>query len=407
MKTSHLLLSGCILVCTCLAWLALGTAISGRTRTSTEVTRGEVSGVWGPALVQAHPDAFFLTPNAPDGRAAVLPSSSKVKVALDFDPKRRGLLWHRTYGVDFSADYAFTNPTRIPQTLYIRFPLPAESAGLHGFAFDLKGDATETAPAPAGGVVTRAVVVPAGESVPLHVGYRTRGTDNWNYRFPDARRITGFDLGMRVNFADINFPTGTGSPESRAQDEKGWDLAWTYPDVLAAPSIGMDMPKLLNAGPVALRMVLFAPVSLLFFFTVVLIVACLKRIPLHPMHVFFVSAGFFAFHLLFAYLVDLLPPYASFGIATVVSLLLVAGYLRAVGGKLLFRVAVPAQVVYLALFSLSFFFDGLTGITLAVVSVLTLALLMMLTAKVDWRTVFQSGASSSSSPRMPLPDRPA
>jgi hypothetical protein len=132
-------------------------------------------------------------------------------------------------------------------------------------------------------------------------------------------------------------------------------------------------------------------VSLLFFTAVVLLVAALKRIPLHPMHVFFVSAGFFAFHLLFAYLVDLLDPYASFGVAAAVSLLLVAGYLRAVGGKLLFRVAVPAQLIYLMLFSLSFFFDGLTGITLAVVSVLTLALLMILTAKVDWRTVFHQG----------------
>jgi inner membrane protein involved in colicin E2 resistance len=152
----------------------------------------------------------------------------------------------------------------------------------------------------------------------------------------------------------------------------------------------MDMPKLLNAGPVALRIVQFAPVSLLFFTAVVLLVAVLKRIPLHPMHVFFVSAGFFAFHLLFAYLVDLLDPYASFGVAAAVSLLLVAGYLRAVGGKLLFRVAVPAQLIYLMLFSLSFFFDGLTGITLAVVSVLTLALLMILTAKVDWRQVFNA-----------------
>jgi hypothetical protein len=191
-----------------------------------------------------------------------------------------------------------------------------------------------------------------------------------------------------VNFADINFPVGTGSPDERMQDEGGWDLAWTYPDVLSAPSIGMDMPKLLNAGPVALRIVLFAPVSLLFFVAVIMIIAALKRIPLHPMHVFFISAGFFAFHLLFAYLVDLLDPYASFGIATAVSLLLVAGYLRAVGGNLLFRVAVPAQLIYLTLFSLSFFFDGLTGITLAVVSVLTLALLMILTAKVDWRQAF-------------------
>jgi hypothetical protein len=40
------------------------------------------------------------------------------------------------------------------------------------------------------------------------------------------------------------------------------------------------------------------------------------------------------------------------------------------------------------LFSASFFFDGLTGITLTVCAVATLALLMTLTAKVEWRTHF-------------------
>lgn len=391
MKSSNLLLSAAIVACTCVAWFLLGAAISQRTSVSSVEMKQEVAGVWGPALVQSHPDAFYFTPNAPGGRATVLPATSKINVRLDSEPKRRGLLWHRTYAVDFSADYAFTNPTRIPQTIYLRFPLPADSAGLHGFVFQAGEENASSATAADNGVVTRAVVVPAGETVPLKVAYRTRGTDSWNYHFTDPRRITGFDLRMRVNFADINFPVGTGSPDERAQDEVGWDLAWIYPDVLAAPAIGMDMPKLLNAGPVAQRIVNFAPVSLLFFIAVLLIVAALKRISLHPMHVFFVSAGFFSFHLLFAYLVDLLPPYVSFGIATVVSLTLVAGYLRAVGGKLLFGVAVPAQVVYLALFSLSFFVDGLTGITLAVVSVLTLALLMVLTARIDWRLVF--GAS--------------
>ena len=388
MRTSYLLLSACIVVVTSIAWLMLAGAISHRTATSAGEMNAEVAGVWGPALSQAHPDAFYLTPNAPNGRATVQPASSKVKVVLVSEPKRRGLVWHRTYAVDFQADYTFANPTRIPQTVYVRFPLPSDSAGLHGFAFDLGGAQTSASTeAAAGNVVTRAVVIPPGESVPLHVAYRTRGTDSWNYRFPDPRRIAGFDLKMRVNFAEINFPVGTGSPDQRSQDAGGWDLAWTYPDVISAPSIGMDMPKVLNAGPVAKRMIQFAPVSLLFFVTVLLIVACLKGIPLHPVHIFFVSAGFFAFHLLFAYLVDLLPAYWSFGIATGVSLLLVATYLKAVGGSLLFRTAVPAQVVYLTLFSLSFFFDGLTGITMAIVSVLTLAVLMLLTARIDWHRV--------------------
>lgn len=89
---------------------------------------------------------------------------------------------------------------------------------------------------------------------------------------------------------------------------------------------------------------------------------------------------------------DLVPLYPSFAIATVVSLVLVCGYLRAVGGNTLFKVALPAQLAYLILFSASFFFDGLTGITLTVCGVATLALLMALTAKVEWRTHFTKRA---------------
>jgi hypothetical protein len=198
---------------------------------------------------------------------------------------------------------------------------------------------------------------------------------------------------MLTDFHEINFPVGTASadPDKRHEDKRGYSLTWDYPDVIAAQDIGMDMPKLLNAGPVAARIVFFAPVSLLFFVTVVLLVAGMKGIPLHPMHVFFISAGFFAFHLLFAYLVDLLPLATSFIIATATSLLLVTGYLKAVGGRTLFAIALPAQLTYLIAFSTSFFIDGLTGITLTVLAVATLALLMFLTARTDWRGFFGGG----------------
>jgi hypothetical protein len=312
-----------------------------------------------------------------------------VSVNLTSDPKRRGLLWHRTYDVDVMSDYVFTNPTRIPQTFYISFPLPAETAGLHGFEFRLDDtdNPAQSVPGPSG-VVTRAILLPASGAVTLHTGYRTRGTNTWSYHFPDNRRIAGFKLTLRTNFPDINFPVGTGSPGERTQDPAGFTLVWDYPDVLAAPSIGMDMPKRLNAGPVAARIAFFAPVSLLFFVTLVLLIGGMNGIPLHPMHVFFISAGFFAFHLLFAYLVDLLPLLPSFGISAAASMLLVCGYLKAVGGNALFKIALPAQAVYLVLFSASFFIDGLTGITLAILGVITLALLMFLTAKIDWRSFF-------------------
>jgi hypothetical protein len=391
MKTTHLIASMAIVGCTTAAWFVLATAMSQRTRESSETMSQEVAGVWNPPLEQKHPEAWFETPNAPGGRGALLPATSDVTVDLKFVPKQRGLFRHRTYDVAFKGEYVFVNPTRIPQTVYVSFPLPAGAEKLEGFEFRLGDEpATEPFRPGASGMATRAVVLPASGRITLHAGYQTRGTGSWIYGFPDKRRIAGFLLRMRTDFMEISFPVGTGSPrdEDRKSDGNGWDLVWNYPDVLAVPSIGMDMPKLLNAGPVATRIAFFAPVSLVFFVTVLLLVGGLKGVPLHPMHVFFVSAGFFAFHLLFAYLVDLLPIYPSFAIATVVSLVLVSGYLRVEGGNALFRVALPAQIAYLVLFSASFFFDGLTGITLTVCGVATLAWLMFLTAKVDWRMQF-------------------
>lgn len=395
MKTTHLIASIAIVGCTALAWFILATALSKRTQDSSETMAREVAGVWNPALEQKHPEAWFETPNAPNGRATILPASSEVTVDLKFVPKQRGLFRHRTYDVAFKAEYVFVNPTRIPQTVYVSFPLPEGAEKLEGFEFRLDeesgGEPIRTASA---GAALRAIVLPASGRITLHAGYRTRGTNQWVYGFPDKRRIAGFVLKMRTDFMEISFPVGTGSPrdEDRQSDGQGWDLTWNYPDVLAVPSIGMEMPKLLNAGPVAARIAFFAPVSLVFFVTVLLLIGGLKGLPLHPMHVFFVSAGFFAFHLLFAYLVDLMPIYPSFAIATAVSLALVCGYLKAVGGKALFKIALPAQLAYLVLFSASFFFDGLTGITLTVCSVATLALLMGITAKVDWSSHFAKRA---------------
>ena len=391
MKISHLIASLIIIGCTTISWFILGAALSQRTRNSSFAIQNEVSDVWGPPIIQQHPHAWFDTPNAPGGKAQVLPSTSRIKVNLDSDPKRRGLFWHQTYDVRFQGDYTFTNPTKIPQTFYVSFPLPPETAGLHGFEFRL-GDGEQAAQAMPGesGVVTRAIQLPASGSVTLKTAYGTRGTDTWRYEFPDKRRISGFQLAMRTDFHEINFPVGTGSADEdkRYKDATGYDLIWDYPDVLAAQSIGMDMPKRLNAGPVASRIAFFAPVSLLFFVTVVLLIGGMKGIALHPMHVFFISAGFFAFHLLFAYLVDILPLAPSFAIAASTSLLLVSGYLKAVAGKRLFSIALPAQGIYMVAFSASFFIDGLTGITLTVLSIATLALLMFLTAKTDWMRYF-------------------
>jgi inner membrane protein involved in colicin E2 resistance len=155
----------------------------------------------------------------------------------------------------------------------------------------------------------------------------------------------------------------------------------------------MDPPDRLNPGPLAARITFFAPVSLLFFVTVMVILGVLRRQSLHPMHYFFLSAAFFAFHLLLAYLVDHMEMGTAFIIAAAVSVFLVVSYLRAVSGwRVALLDAAAAQVVYLVLFSYAFFFEGFTGLTVTVGAVVTLFLLMQLTARVDWNEVFRGAA---------------
>jgi len=379
-----------IFVCTAVGWFILGSSLAVRSALSTGSIRSAVSDLWGPSLVQPHPEVSYQSPSAAGGRRTIHPASSEVEVKLTYDPKRKGLWTYRTYEADFHGRYTIENPTPITQTLYVRFKFPAEAASYTDFSFVLAG-VPSTANANAAEGVTEAVTLAAGATATFEVNYRTRGTDTWTYTFGDTTRIRNFHLGMLTNFVEIDFPPGTSSADSpRPREGNGYYLTWSYPDRIGAQPVGMAMPNVLNPGPVASRISFFAPVSLLFFFSVIVIMAVVRGVSLHPMNYFFLAAGCFAFQLLFAYTVDLVPVQLAFAIAAAVSMLLVSGYLAAAVGARFARLAALAQFAFMILFSYSFFFDGLTGLTITVGAIVTLALLMAATAKVNWTAKFSA-----------------
>ena len=389
-----------ILICTTVGWIILGASLQFRSSTFSDSLSSEVEGVWGPSMKQAHPVIYYLTPTSPNGRSLIQPARSEVKVALNYEPKKRGLLWHRTYQVDFKGEYLLENPTPITQTLYVKFQLPSEAASYHSFSFLLNGkQSTDDKKSKDG--ITDAVTLEPGGTAKMSIAYKTRGTNDWGYTFGESNRIRNFQLSMLTNFTEFNFPARTGSPTERQRDKNGWSLTWNYPDVIGELPIGMDMPKVLNPGDVAVRITYFAPVSLLFFFSVLLILSLVLGVNLHPMNYFFLAAGLFAFQLLFAYLVDLIPLNLAFAIAAGISLMLVSGYLFLSAGRSFARLAAVAQFTYMGLFSYSFFFDGLTGLTITIGAILTLAILMASTAKIDWAAKFAFSPSRVTPPPIP------
>ena len=387
MKFTHLLAIIGIFFCTCIGWGILGSALALRTNSASTELLQEVTQNWGPPLRQAHPSFYFLAPNAARTRKPVLPETSDVQVALRYSPKSKGLMNYRTYQAQFSASYTIKNPTPIAQVIYGTFTLP--DAGARFDAFSLKIGERVTDKIPTSGSITESIELSPGGSTTVAIAYTANGMDTWRYEFDGAQRVRGFKLEMVTSFAEINFPGDTASADpDRVRSGEGLKVHWNYNDVIGARAIGMDMPKVMDAGPVATRIAFYAPVSLLFYFTVLLILALTNKVVLHPMHWFFLAAGCFAFQLLFAYSVDLVPALVSFIVAACVSLLLVTLYLAKVAGARFARAAAVAQFAYMVLFSYSFFFDGITGLTITVGAVITLAILMIKTAGTDWSHAF-------------------
>lgn len=377
------------------AWFVLGTTLKLRTLASSSQMADEVRQVWGPGLEQPHLKLLADTANGNGKTESVLPASTKIDVALKYTPKKRGLLWHRTYDVQFAAWYEISNPGSAARNVRIQLALPSALTSHDNFAFQL-GSSKTTDVAPHDGMVETVVFVPAGVTIPLTVKYEARGLDRWAYTFEPGSRVRNFALTMVTNFDEVSFPVGATSPtrQENLQDGAGQLLTWNYTDTLDARNIATDMPKLLNAGPVIARITFFAPVSLALFFGVLVVMGMLRGVNLHPMTYAFLAAGFFTFHLLLAYLGDVMPLHGAFAIAAVMSLALVCGYLHAVAGRTLSLPAIIAQLAYMVAFSYSFFFDGFTGLTLTLTGVATLALLMAATAKVNWEDVMRGAELS-------------
>ncbi|MEM7408119.1 MAG: inner membrane CreD family protein [Pseudomonadota bacterium] len=392
-------------------WMILGTASDERSMATRYDLGRSVSALWGQPLTQLPPAITTRRPGAPS-RTRVAPSRAKLSADLELQHRRKGLLWFATYAVQFQGRYEITNRGPVRQRYQVSFTLPDRDATYVGVQVRVDDELKDARPR-ADGTLVVDVIVPPASARTAEFRYQTRGLDEWRYRPGHGRvALPELDVDVQTNFSEVDFPDGGLSPMQNAPLPAsdgaaggGRHLRWHARDLLTSRDIAVRMPQRLNPGPVAARMSYFAPVGLLFFFVALAGITVVRALDIHPVHYLFVTAGFFAFHLLFAYLVDVLPLYGAFAAAAVVSLTLVLAYLRAALGRG-FPLAAGggAQAVYLVLFSWSFFLPGSTGLTVTIGAVATLAVLMALTAKTDWGRVFRpkpagggSGVGSNSS----------
>ncbi|HUU11726.1 MAG TPA: inner membrane CreD family protein [Phycisphaerae bacterium] len=393
MNAFRLFMIAVIYVIVSIGWVILGSTIYFRTESQSDRLGPEVDARWGPSgLVQPAP--------SPD------PVESTVTVDLNHQDRYMGLVWFSTYTAEFTGTYKVARPANRAAPAAFTFPLPGKARVFENLSVTFDGQALDVTDAKHGNEFV--VPLPAGpEEHTVVVTYRTQGRDRWVYDFAGSGDETAvlkkFSLTATTNFVEIDYPKGSASPtpEPAKPVPGGMEAEWRFENRSTRQQIGIEMPARVNAGPIVGRMSFFAPVSLLFFFTVLFTIVVLRKVPLHPMHYLFVSAGFFAFHILLAYLVDKIDIHYAFWICAAVSVFLVVNYMRMVAGVKFAVVYVGvAQLVYLIGFSYAFFWPDNTGLTVVIVAVITLAVLMVATARVAWDEVFAQPAVPPG-PRVP------
>ncbi len=407
MTVARLIAIGFIFVCVAIAWFILGGSIVVRTADLGSQLAPRVNELWGPPLTQTAPIAYLgvldKTGKQPPPPTASL-DLSDLKVDLRLDYRQKGLLWYSTYTVDFDSKYRFTNPSDQTMTMTVQYAFPASNTLYDNFKFDVNGSQI----LPEGNLsdtLTKVITLGPRDQANVQVAYRSRGIDRWVYKFGSGiTNIKNFNMVVNTDFRDYDFPQQSVSASERRTTDKGAQLVWKFDSTVAGFNIGVEMPKKTQPGPLASRMSFFAPVSLLFFFTVLVIIGAVRGQNLHPMHYFFLGAAFFSFHLLFAYLADQVAVELAFIISAVVSLALVVSYVgRMANWRFALREVGIAQCLFLILFSYAFFYEGYTGLVITIGAIITLAILMQVTAKVDWEQVFKGKAESKKPKAESLP----
>jgi len=382
-----------IFVTVSIAWAILGGTVYVRTETRRDDLSPEVDARWGPAgLVQPAP--------RPD------PAETEISVDFHHEDRYMGLVWFSTYTVEFNGTYKVNRPANRPSPGTFTFELPSKAHVFENLTVTSNGEPLDIAEVKDGNRLD--IPLPAGQEHTIVVTYRTQGRDRWEYDFAhgsdETAMVKKLSLTATTDFTEIDYPKGSASPtpDKARKIDGGMQAVWQFENRSTRQRIGIEMPARTNAGPIAARMALYAPVSLFFFFTVMFTIVVLKQIPLHPMHYLFISAGFFAFHILLAYLVDKIDIHYAFWICAVTSALLVISYMRLVAGTK-FAVAYVglAQLVYLVGFSYAFFWVGWTGLTIVIVAIITLFVLMQATGRFDWNEVFKKPPAAPAAPTAP------
>ena len=397
-----------IYIFTFVAWMLLGVSNLSRTEKSSHLLKTKVAGLYGDDLVINTLECYSkIQKNKKEfinGKDVNTPyyerddfelTQSDIEIQINLDQRKKGNLWFPTFKAKFNAEYEFKIkevPKNKDHHYYIYTTLGSTNSIYNDIQLTINNkQISDVTPL----IRKKEIeIVPSEDGlVQVSLSYESTGMEKLIYYISpddeDISQINNFSLKMVTDFKNYDFPEDMMSPIEKKQVGNGYELIWKFNKSVTGKDIGIVIPNKLNPGEIVSRVTFFAPVSLLFFFIVLFVISIVLKVNIHPMNYFFLAATFFSFHLMYSYFSDHMNIYLTFAIASFISLLLTITYLRIfTPAKMAYIYAPLTQIIYLIIFSYSFFFKGMTGLIVTICSVITLFILMQITAKVNWESIF-------------------
>ena len=326
-------------------WMVLGGVTAMRKETQSTKLRDGVQNLWGSPQVQTAPalpvrvgDAVEPC-TAPRSRTVCDPGQRDrhreapevVPARLDAH-RRRPALRPAAQGPGLVLALRRASSTRATATciasrpagsMTVRFAFPDKSAIYDDFRFVVNGkdyagalDAERRQRHRARSRSSRA------DEVKIELGYKSRGLDSLALP-PDPERRAAARL--RAQHAHALPRHRLPGADAFALEPQGHGGRLGAALALRADRVGLRhrhaRRRSASSRASSRRALAFsAPISLLFYFLVLFVLATLRGIDIHPINYFFLAGAFFAFHLLFAYSVDHLTVETAFALCSVVSI---------------------------------------------------------------------------------------
>jgi hypothetical protein len=323
----------------------------------------EVARIWGGPLMQPQPEVRWRRADAAtvDLEWGDL-SKSDISVDLDVEYRRRGITEYPGYDARVQGEYRFDNPSAESAFVAFTVGLPVERSALMlrdlSLYVDGKEDAAHTEYV-ADRIAWRGQVA-GHKKTTFTLAYRARGLERFGYRFvsgqkpeESARPVTAFKMQLKVKHlrGEVDFPVGSMAPTTVSDDVYLWDVE----RLLTSFDIGLILPDRSDLSAAIGRLIHNAPWFYLMFAAALTLALSSVKKRARALHVAGLSAAYFLYFPLAAYLSAYLPwPFAcgiSLGGISAVTLLHVSRFVGAraagrVGLVVLFFLATPA-VAYL------------------------------------------------------------